>query len=165
MSYRLAMELSDRIAAIAAFVANLPRNSECKLARRPISVFICNGTEDNWMPWSGGNVIKGGSVLSAKETRDYWIQHNSTSTFPSVSKKYPDLDPTDRSIVRYELFDQGKRGTQVAFYTVRDGGHTIPSIRHLLRPLVEMIVGRQNHDMEGATEAWNFLRHHRLAQK
>lgn len=163
MSYRLATELSHRIAAIAAFVANLPQNSECTKPARPISIFICNGTKDTWMPWNGGNIIKnGGSVLSARATRDSWIQLNSTTTLPSQTKKFNDLDPADGSIVRSELYDKGRQGTEVLFYTVKGGGHTIPSVRHLLRPFVEWIVGPQNHDMESAREAWNFLSRHTL---
>jgi poly(3-hydroxybutyrate) depolymerase len=48
------------------------------------------------------------------------------------------------------------------FYTVSGGGHTIPSIRHILNPAVKWIVGPQNRDIEGAGEAWNFLSRHSL---
>jgi polyhydroxybutyrate depolymerase len=157
MSYRLAAELSNRIAAIAAFVANLPLHSECADPDHPRSIFIANGTADTWMPWSGGTVIKGGKVSSAIETRDYWILQNQTNTIPSQRKKYRDLDFWDRSTVHSELFTSGLEGTEVMFYKVKGGGHTIPSISHRLSRTMEWIVGRQNHDIEGAREAWNFL--------
>ena len=160
MSYRLAAELSHRIAAVAAFVANLPRNTECSAAPRPISIFICNGTKDRWMPWEGGEVKKGGQVISAGATRDYWIRHNSTNTQPSHVTQYRDLDSDDRSTVRSEIYEKGLQGSEVAFYTVTGGGHTIPSIRHVLSRVVEWIVGPQNHDVEGAREAWKFLSRH-----
>lgn len=154
MSYRLAAELSDRIAAVAAFVANLPRNSECSSPPRAISIFICNGTKDRWMPWDGGEVKKGGEVISARATQDYWIRHNSTDTRPPRLTRHGD--------VRVEIYENGLQGTEVAFYTVTGGGHTIPSIRHKLTRVVQWIVGPQNHDVEGAREAWNFLSRQRL---
>ena len=159
MSYRIASELSPRIAAIATFVANLPRNSECKAPTRPVSVFLCNGTKDTWMPWNGGVVKKGGVVLSALQTRNFWIQHNSTSTVPAITKRY-NPDRSDGTSIHSELFNRGKEKTEVMFYTVKGGGHTIPSIGHLLRPFMERIVGPQSHDMEGAVEAWKFLSGH-----
>lgn len=163
MSYRLATEFSHRIAAVAAFIANLPENSECGNPARPISIFICNGTKDTWMPWNGGNVIKGGgSVLSAHATRDFWNHNNSTTRLPSHVKKYRDLYPGDSSTVRSELYDKGKHGTEVMFYTVKGSGHTIPSIEHILRPLLQWIVGPQNRDIESAQEAWNFLSRHTI---
>ncbi len=155
MSYRLVDELSHRIAAVAAFVANRPQNSECTAPRNPTSIFICNGTKDTWMPWNGGQVIKGGAVISAQATRDFWIEHNSAVL--SQTKKYRDLDSTDSSTVKSETYSSGLEGSEVMFYTVTGGGHTIPGIAHTLNPVVELIVGPQNHDIEGARQAWNFL--------
>jgi polyhydroxybutyrate depolymerase len=153
MSYRLAAELSDKIAAVAAFIANLPRESECKAPPRPISVFICNGTRDSWMPWAGGEVKKGGSVISALATRDFWIQLNATKTGPRFERN---------GNVGIETYAGGSAGTEVMFYTVEGGGHTIPSIDHKLTRMVQWIVGPQNQDIEGAREAWNFLRRQKL---
>lgn len=116
------------------------------------------------MPWKGGTVKKGGSVLSAKETLHFWIRHNSTATVPAITRRFKDLDPQDGSVIRSDLFHKGCNGTEVLFLTVKGGGHTIPSIKHLLRPAVEMIVGRQNHDMESANEAWDFLTRQSRAQ-
>ncbi|MCF6193388.1 MAG: hypothetical protein L3J46_03530, partial [Kangiellaceae bacterium] len=56
MSYRLAMELPEKIAAVAAFIANLPADSECKANNIPIPIMIFNGTKDPFMPWSGGEL-------------------------------------------------------------------------------------------------------------
>jgi polyhydroxybutyrate depolymerase len=50
MSYRLGIELNDQIAAVAAFIANLPAASECRNAARPIPIMMSNGTADPLMP-------------------------------------------------------------------------------------------------------------------
>jgi polyhydroxybutyrate depolymerase len=46
MAYRLGMEMPDRTAAIAAFVANLPADSECQPMNQPIPTMMANGTDD-----------------------------------------------------------------------------------------------------------------------
>ena len=88
MSYRAALELGDRIAGIAAFIANNPVNLDpsCEAAVNdvnpaPVSVFICNGTADTLMPFNGGTVAlgNGGQVASSLETRDFWRARNSTT--------------------------------------------------------------------------------------
>ena len=55
MTYRLATELPDRVAAAAAFIANRPELSECPMATAPIPVLIVNGTDDPLMPYDGGS--------------------------------------------------------------------------------------------------------------
>ncbi|MGH9857026.1 MAG: hypothetical protein ACRD4B_04190, partial [Acidobacteriota bacterium] len=117
---------------------------------------------DTWMPWNGGRVIKGGTVISAIATKEYWIGINKTKRTPSETKRYRDLDRNDRSIVRSELFSSGLEGTEVLFYTIKGGGHSMPSIKHRIGALIQRIVGTQNHDIEIAQEAWNFLSPHSL---
>ncbi|GAB4376456.1 MAG: hypothetical protein Kow0062_16760 [Acidobacteriota bacterium] len=171
MSYRLAFELSDRIAAIAAFIANLPADSECGEPAHPVPVFICNGdAEDDYMPWDGGCVkaasgtCRRGTVIAAEATRDWWIAHLNTTREPTDMTAFPDLDPSDGSTVESALHDGGFEAAEVAFYRVHGGGHTTPSIEHH-RPawlLALLGLGSQNHDIEGAREAWAFLARHRL---
>jgi len=75
MTYRLGIELGDRLAAIAAVIANLPENIAQRKPVRALPVLIMNGTEDPMMPWNGGAVrVLGrefGSVLSTEQTVRY----------------------------------------------------------------------------------------------
>jgi polyhydroxybutyrate depolymerase len=157
MVYRLAFELSGKIAAIAAFVANLPANSECSGPVNPIPVFICNGTEDPLMPWNGGHVGKGGNVISAFATRNFWIGFNRTGSNPAQTKRYTNLDPADGSTVKSDLYTKGNDGSEVLFYTVTGGGHSMPSMDHKIGAVIEWLLGKQNHDIESVRHAWSFL--------
>lgn len=167
MSYRLAFELDDRIAAIAAFIANLPADdSECVRPSRAIPVFISNGdAEDDYMPWEGGCVLASspycgrGTVLSAEETRDFWITHNQASPTSVETIDYPDLDPTDGATATSFRHDRGFEGAEVAFYRIRGGGHVGPTIAHPRSRLYLRLagLGNQCEDIEGAREAWAFL--------
>jgi polyhydroxybutyrate depolymerase len=170
MSYRLAFELGDRIAAIAAYIANLPAVSECRPPSQPVPVFICNGdAEDDYMPWDGGCVkrktsCERGTVLSAVATREFWIAHNHASPDSVEFIPHEDLDPTDGCTAESDRYDRGLEGAEVAFYRIRGGGHTTPSIEHQRADWFLQLagLGRQNHDIEGARKAWAFLSRHTL---
>lgn len=161
MSYRLAFELSDRIAAIGAVIANLPANSECPATpAHPVGVLIMNGTVDAFMPFNGGPVAGGGGVVqSAHETRDFW--RTFLATGPAATHvNVPNINLTDASTVASDAYCNGAQGTAVMLYTVTGGGHTMPSIAHPVPPNFAFL-GPQNRDMEGAQEIWRFLEQHR----
>lgn len=169
MSYRLARELDDRIAAVAAFVANEPSGDECRDPASPVPVFIANGDEDPLMPWNGGCVAGAaacarGEVESAIETRDAWIARNATSAVPSESIDYPNRDVRDGCTVTSDLYTQGAEGAEVAFYQVVRGGHYIPTVDHPTNDLLVLArgTGNENNDVEGLREAWTFLARQRL---
>jgi polyhydroxybutyrate depolymerase len=162
MSYRLARELSDRIAAVASIVANTPANSECTGPVEPVSVLVMNGTADTLSPWNGGSSAEGWGALSATQTRDFWIDHNGAGASASESIAYDDSAPGDGSVARSDLHTGGADGTEVMFYTIQNGGHQIPSIAYPVGLLARWLLGPQNNDIEAAREAWAFLSQHTL---
>ena len=156
MTYRLLLELSDRIAAGAAAIANLPVNSECRTEpEAPRSVLIMNGTADPIMPFAGGNVAANrGAIVSSDATRDFWRGFLATADTPQVLD-FPDLDPNDGGTVRREIWPGGRGGTEVRYYRVEGGGHNLPSIAFPQGTA-------QNHDVEAVSEMWSFLLAQRL---
>jgi polyhydroxybutyrate depolymerase len=163
MSYRLAFELSDRIAAVGAVIANLPANSECSPApAHPVAVLTMNGTADAFMPFGGGMILGNtGTVLSAQQTIDFWRTFVGAGPTPT-HVDFPDVDPADGGTVALDVWCGGTGGTAYAFHTVAGGGHNMPSIAYPLSPALIGLLGPQNHDIEGAREVWGFLKHHRL---
>lgn len=161
MSYRLAFEGSDRIAAIGAVVANLPANSECPATpARPVGVLVMNGTADPFMPFDGGTILGNtGVVQSTAATRDFWRAFLAPSPTPT-HVDVPDVDPSDASAVSVDAYCHGAQGAAVALYTVFGGGHTMPSIAHPVPPSFAFL-GPQNRDLEGARVIWRFTRRHR----
>jgi polyhydroxybutyrate depolymerase len=165
MSYRLAFELSHRLVAIGAVVANLPANSDCPRDRpaHPIAVLIMNGTADSWMPWGGGQIIgQRGLVKSALETRDFWRDVIAPGS-PGAEMMFPDINREDESTVKRESFGPAAHGKELWFYTVEGGGHIIPS-PHPASPLVERLLGKQNRDIDGVEEIWTFFKRHARKQ-
>lgn len=59
-------------------------------------------------------------------------------------------------------YSQGVEGTQVLLYEIIGGGHVEPSIQEQYAAIAELILGKQNHDIEMAEEIWNFFRDKQL---
>jgi len=165
MSLRLALELSDQIAAVGVIAASMPAVSKCADAVRPTSVLFMNGTADLLIPYFGGvigNPADGrGTVLSASDSVQYWTGFNQTSQVGPVSD-FPNSDTTDGSTARRYRYFGGLEQTEVVLYEISGGGHSGPSILEQHSPLAELIIGRQNHDIEMAREVWEFFRDKRL---
>ncbi len=156
MSYRLADEAPQRFAAVAAFIANQPQNSECAVRDHALPIMIVVGTEDTLMPFDGGQVANTrGAVLSAEATRDRWLERNRLSASDPERIQFADLDPGDDSVVRGEVY--AGQGLEVRYYVMEGGGHAMPSIERNVPPGAQLLVGPQNHDIEGAAEAWSFF--------
>jgi polyhydroxybutyrate depolymerase len=162
MTYRLLFELSDRIAAGAAVIANLPASSECPPEpRAPRSVLIMNGTADPIMPFEGGAVaVNRGAILSSDATRDFWRTFLALPPEPARFE-FPDLDPGDGGTVAREVYASGGNGVELRYYRVEGGGHNVPTIAHPDPGLA----GTQNHDVEAMAEIWSFLSRQRLASE
>ena len=161
MAYRLAIERPGRFAALAAFIAHFPLESECERPTTPIPVFMANGTADPITPFDGGMAEGRGPFLSAPATRSIWARNNNADTTQRTVTRLPDCDLDDGSIVICEDDTAGAGGAPIRFCRVEGGGHSMPSREHELRRFVERILGPQNHDVEGARLAWTFLRRHR----
>jgi polyhydroxybutyrate depolymerase len=157
MSFRLAVEMPDRIAAVAAVSASFPVHSGCKTPQTPISVLVMDGTDDPLSPYNGGEVMHArGLVMSAHETADFWAQVDGITAAP-VNVELPDVDPSDGTTVQRET-RTGTSGIQVVLYTIQGGGHVDPSQQEKYRKFVTLALGKQSHDIEMAREVWAFFK-------
>ena len=164
MSYRLAMELSGKIAAIAPVTASLGEKLNKKSSpQKPVSVLILNGTHDPLMPYNGGNIgFKRqkrdiGKVISTRETVKVWVEHNGCKKDPKIIQ-LPDINKKDGCTVEKEVFSGGKNGAEVVLYTVHKGGHTWPQGTQYL-PVG--IIGRTNMDINACDVIWEFFKRHK----
>jgi len=120
MSYRVACEMSDQVAAIAPVEGAL--NVECHPAA-PVSVLIFHGTADHLVPFNGGSTpfqIGGkrndNSVAYAVE---FWVKRDGCSASPRRE------ETTDARIDRYS---DCQAGSAVALYAIQGGHHMWPGI-------------------------------------
>ncbi len=160
MVYRLAIELGDKLAGTAVFLANMPSESECKDPVSPIAIFIMNSTDDPIVPFNGG-IIAGdrGEVMSAEQTLNFWVNLNYLNTQKRTNRYIEDSNSDDNSRIIKNEFNRPLDNPSVAFYVVTNSGHVVPSIKY--SPPAELtsnLLGNQNRDIEGVIEAWKFLK-------
>jgi len=118
MSYKLACQLSNRLAAVAS-VSGVLSNSiaaNCK-ANRSIPVLQIFGTGDNLYP--GNNYF-----YSAEATFSYWLSNNNCTE--TTTTNLPDLDPEDGCTVEKISYTNCANNRSMLYYRIHGGGHTWP---------------------------------------
>lgn len=120
MSYRLACELSDKIAAIAPVEG--AQDVECK-PTNPVSLLIFHGTADHLVPFNGGTTPfqmgskrKDNSVAGAIS---FWLKKDVCSTTP---------EHAETAEVHTDIYSGCKDGTGVALYVIQGGHHMWPGL-------------------------------------
>lgn len=158
MSHRLAVEMSDRITAIAPVAGGLALPLRERFGpRTPVSVLIINGTADRLVPFQGGRVARNrGEMVSVPETVRLWVTHNRCPSQPNITL-LPDRDPADGTRVRRSMYGPCAGKTDVVLYTVEGGGHTWPGGKQYL-PIA--LIGRVNRDIDATQLIWEFFDSH-----
>jgi polyhydroxybutyrate depolymerase len=120
-THRLAAELSDRIAAVAAVGAPMPQPVIDQQSPRSgvyaVGVMLIHGTADRIVLYEG----KPGGYLSAEESFDYWRARNGQDEVGTTLVHF-DRDPADGTSIRIHQTAGGPYG--VALVTIHEGGHT-----------------------------------------
>jgi polyhydroxybutyrate depolymerase len=182
MTFRLLMEAPERFAAGAAFVAALPAaSSRIKRPALATPLLIANGTLDPLVQWNGGSIAGNrGEMRSVASTISWWVDANQaqspiTSLTPRTPQQLPNTDPSDGcTIERQDYPANGAAGSgsesksttrsaPVTTYTLRGGGHTIPSANFPIKDtaFARRYIGPVCRDAEGIELAWEFLSQHR----
>lgn len=154
MCYRLAAELSDRIAAIAPVAGTMA--VEKFQPKRPVGVVHFHGTADRIVPFGGAGrrMARFFSFRSVRQTIRLWAKHNGCDAKPKVTR-LADRDKDDGTTVTRETYAGGKGGPEVVLYTIHGGGHTWPGQR---RPFG--FLGRSTRDISANDLIWAFFRKH-----
>jgi polyhydroxybutyrate depolymerase len=165
MTYRAAIELGPRLAAVAVSSMLMPVKSLCPAPKRALPMLIAMGTADRIVPYGGGDVggmlLKGrGAVKSADDTVKFWRELAQLPASPVMSK-VPQRDASEpTSLVRY-VWGSDPGQTQVEFLKMENAGHIQPSIAHPLPWVLRVFLGKQNADLEFADETWAFFKNKR----
>lgn len=165
MCYRVAMELGDKVAAIAPVAALLSQDLANRGALRvPVSVMVTEGTDDPLMPFNGGEVglflQARGTVISTADTISFWVKADGCTTTPAITH-LADKDPADGTRVTFSDYTGGTNGTEVRLYTVEGGGHAWPGGVPYLGP---RIIGQTSKDFVASQAIWDFFKSHELAR-
>ncbi|MFX0202374.1 MAG: alpha/beta hydrolase family esterase [Candidatus Hodarchaeota archaeon] len=141
MSYRLACDLSSRIAAIAPVAADMG-GYRCKPSR-PVPLIAFHGTDDNIIHYEGG-----------KYSVEDWAAINECSEETEVVFQ--------RGKVTCVAYKGCKQNATVEFCTIKGGGHTWPGAIDLLKldPVKYRRLGQTTQDIDGSQAIWEFFSEH-----
>jgi len=118
MSYALACELSDKIAAIGV-VSGALDYEKCQ-PKEPVSVLIIHGTDDEHVLYNGGKPKKSADWHPRVDKPvsyavSFWTKHDGCADKPTREE--------NGGIIK-ETYSGCKDGTEVILYTIKGGGHT-----------------------------------------
>jgi polyhydroxybutyrate depolymerase len=153
MCYRLAAELSDRIAAIAP-VAGTMAIEDCH-PRRPVPVLHFHGTKDGLVLFGGPDerIPKNLKFLSVEDSARAWAKLNGCPETPVIDELPDRVD--DGTTVRRMTYGPGKDGAEVVVYVVEGGGHTWPGGASRVP-----ILGKTTRDISANDLIWEFFQKH-----
>ena len=142
MSYSLACNLGNKIAAIASVTGSMtPDNFDNCSPSNPISVLQIHGLQDLVVPYIGSSGSK-----SIPDVIDFWVNHNACNTEPNRLIKYSNL-----ALVNYDTYENCLNNTNVKLILHPEMGHTWPFIN--------------TYNISASDEVWNFVSKYDLSGK
>lgn len=150
MSYRLACELGDRIAAIASVAGTMTDGAyaACQPVRS-FPVMHVHGTNDFVVFYNGGFGNK-----SVEDVLLLW-RNNGSCPQNAVIVNLPDL-VQEGSTVQTHTWSPCNDSASVVLFKVINGGHTWPG------SVGTTGVGNTNRDINASDEIWKFVSHYSL---
>jgi polyhydroxybutyrate depolymerase len=144
MSYLLACQLSERIAAVAVVSGSMTPEmwADCQPGR-PLPVLHIHGTADSVVPYAGD-----ASSIAVDQVIAYWVASNKSIT-PAVIQPLPDIDPADGSTVTRVTYQAGDGGVPTEMLLVTGGGHTWPGSA--------VYLPGTNYDIDASALIWDFF--------
>ncbi len=155
MSQRLAVDLNNRIAAVASVGSTIDSSQVFTYQPTlPVPVMLINGVDDPFVPFNGGPVNGSqGYAISSFELFNFWFQKNNcTGLIDSI--QLPDVVTAESSTITKYYNHNCNCNSQIVLYKVNGGGHTWPGVPNFL---YELIAGQTNEDIHASVEIWEFF--------
>ncbi len=150
MSYVLACELSDKIAAVASVTGSMGPNVSANCSpERTVPVLQIHGTDDLVVPFEGANW-----TLSMTDLMDFWNQQNNC-VGEEILVDIEDTDTEDGSTVQWTKYTMCDGGIENEFYRVNGGSHTWPG--------AFINYPGTNYDIKASEVIWEFFSKYTLS--
>lgn len=145
MSFRLACDLSAKIAAVGSVTGSMtPITLQNCNASHPMPIIQIHGTTDPTVPYNGS----AGWAASVTNVLNHWAIYNNCSSVPTIVNM-PNTSASDGSTVEKYTYENGDNCSQVIHFKVTNGQHTWPGS-------IFNFAGT-NYDINASVEIWNFL--------
>ena len=147
MSYTLACQLSDKIAAIASVAGTMSLNTytTCNPGRK-VPVMHIHGTTDPTVPYATG----AGNSVGVEQTLAYWRDTNNCGML-SDTIDLANTNTGDSCTVKRIDYAHCSN-SELLFYKVKNGGHTWPG-----SPISINLYGYTDRDISATDEIWKFF--------
>jgi polyhydroxybutyrate depolymerase len=157
MCYRLAAELSDRIAAIAPVAGTM--TTPDPQPTRPVPIIHFHGTKDRIVPSDGPapGTPDFLTFFTVEDTLRTWCEINGCDFSSPVETQLPDV-ANDGTTVHRAIYGPGTNGAEIISLTIENGGHTWPGRSSLLG----FLLGRSTRDISANELIWEFFERHPL---
>ena len=151
MSYTLACDMSDHIAAIASVTGGMsgPSISSCN-PQRAVPIMEIHGTADEVVPYLGLD----GLPPTVPDVVEFWVNNNGCDQVDFIQEDLPDLVESDSTTVALQHYNLCDQSSEVLFYTIDNGGHTWPGA------FAVPALGYTNMDIDASVLIWDFLKGH-----
>ena len=145
MSFLLACQLSEKIAAVASVTGSMTQDTfnDCN-AQHPTPVLQIHGTSDSVVPYDG-NITW---TLSIVDVFSFWMNYNNCDTNPIITT-FPDIYTLDGSTVDHFVYSGGDNGVTTEHLKVIGGGHTWPGSAFNFPGT--------NYDINASMKIWQFF--------
>ena len=150
MSYYLACNLPNRIAAIASVTGSMLKTWFSCAPSRPFPIMEIHGTADGTVNYLGDATFAPIDSVVKK-----WSSHNNCNPAPTTFS-VPNISLTDNSTALHYVYSGGTSGSSVELYKVIGGGHSWPGAFAFL--------ANTNQDFRASVEIWRFFRKYKLGQ-
>lgn len=151
MSYELACQLSNRIAAIASVTGSMveSRWNSCNAAH-PTPVMQIHGTADATVAYNG---VPAQSMIHIDTLVKRWATFNNCDLNPVITP-VPNTNLTDGCTAEHQVFGNGDLGSTVELFKVIGGAHTWPG--------AAFTIAVTSQDFSASVEIWRFFRRYKL---
>ena len=146
--YRIACEMSNRIAAVAS-VSGLMSDSTliyCNPVRN-VPVLHLHGTKDHIMRYTGMK-----QAFGAEEVVKLWALKDQCGNDPDTIQ-IPNRVKSDHTTAILIKYTHCASGSEVWFYKITNGGHTWPGAAKQFK-----LMGRKCKDFDGSQAIWDFFK-------
>jgi polyhydroxybutyrate depolymerase len=152
MALRVGCNMADRVAAIAAVGASLPKTMIC-LPSRAVPALFMKGTDDPIVPDNGGSYKPGQfHVLSAEDSAKAWAKFDRCAEKPAQDKIAP-LQKGGKETKTY-TYSGCQNNAQVVLDSVKGGGSTWPGGEQYMS---EKEIGKTSDAINANESIWSFL--------
>jgi len=152
MALRVGCTMSDKVAAVAAVGAVMPKTMIC-LPSRAVPVLLIDGTDDPIVPTNGGMYKPGRfHVLSAEDSAKTWAKYDRCAEKPAQGK-VPPSQKGGKETKTY-TYNGCQDNAEVALYSVKGGGNTWPGGEQYMP---EKEIGKTSDAFHANEVIWTFF--------